>query len=403
MMNQPLKGVKVVDFSAYGAGPAAGKILADWGADVIKIEPLNGEPARATSKTLGMRADEGSNPHWELINGNKRSLPLNMKTAEGKEIMDKLLAQANIFISNYRHKALAGMGLDYETMSAKHPHIIWGHLSGFGLEGEAADDPGFDTVAFWARSGSMLDFCENGEYPLTPLFGLGDLGTASTLAGGVAACLYQQAKTGKGEKVIISLYGQGIWNEACLVQSIYHGDVFPKTRFKPDSPLRNTYKCKDGTWMMISVIVYDRYYPIFMKAVGREDLINDPRFNNEQVVKQNSTELVKILDEIFATKDFAEWHKILNEADIAHNKINHIKDVLTDQQAKDNNFIYMYKERQGTEDLMVATPIKFGKSAPAEHRNAPLLGEHTFEVLQELGYSTEHVNELIKNGVTKSL
>ncbi|MFA0816104.1 MAG: CaiB/BaiF CoA transferase family protein [Anaerofustis sp.] len=403
MMNQPLKGVRVVDFTAYGAGPAAGKVLADWGADVIKIEPLDGDPSRSTSKTLGMRADEGQNPHWELINANKRSLPLNLKTEEGKMIMDKLLSESNIFISNYRFKALLKMGLDYETMAAKHPHIIWGHLSGFGMQGPLVDNPGFDTVAYWARSGAMIDFCENGEYPLTPPFGLGDLAIASTFAGSVASCLYQQAKTGKGEKVMTSLYGMGIWATACLVQSTYHGDKLPKSRFKPDSPLRNTVKCADGIWLMISVIVYDRYFPVMCKLIGREDLINDPRFNTEAAVRENSEEFTKIIDAAFIQKDSVTWDKILTEADIAHDRINHVKDVHTDEQALANNFIYMYKGRDGEEDLTVATPVKFGNSDAADHRNAPLLGEHTKEVLAQLGYGSSEIDGFVTKGATKTL
>ena len=399
-INQPLKGVRVVDFTAYGAGPGAGKILADWGADVIKVEPAAGDPSRTGSKILGMRADEGQNPHWELLNGNKRSLPINLKSPEGMEILDKLLATANIFISNYRFKALDKMGLSYEAMSAKHPHIIWGILTGFGLEGAAADNAGFDTVAFWARSGSMIDFCENGETPLTPPFGLGDLGTACSLAGGVAACLYKQAKTGKGEKVMTSLYGQSIWNESALVQSVYHGDEFPKSRLKADSPLRNTYKCKDGKWVMVSVIVYDRYYPIFMKMVGREDLLNDTRFNTQAAVKENSEALVRILDEIFITKDWEEWNALLIENDIAHDKINQIKDVLVDDQAFDNGMLYLYKGRDGVDDMMAGTPVKFGNSGAAEHRSAPFLGEHTVELLTELGYSAEDIEAFIAKGAT---
>lgn len=183
MFNQPLKGIRIIDFCTHGAGPAACKILADWGADVIKVEPLEGEAGRYTGMVLGMRADNGENPHAELINANKRSLPLNMKTEEGKAVMDKLLSTANAFVSNYRVRALEKLGLGYEEMSAKHPHIIWAVLTGFGMKGEAANNPGFDTVAYWARSGAMIDFCENGEVPLTPPFALGDFNTACTLAG----------------------------------------------------------------------------------------------------------------------------------------------------------------------------------------------------------------------------
>ncbi|MBR6114001.1 MAG: CoA transferase [Oscillospiraceae bacterium] len=401
MPNTPLKGVKVVDFTVAGAGPAAGKMLADWGADVIKVEPLTGEAGRLTGLTLLLRADEEQNPHADGKDGGKRSLPINMKDPRGVEIMDKLLAESNIFISNYRPKALTKLGLDYEQMSARHPHIIWGCLTGFGLEGPIANNPGYDTVAFWARSGAMIDLCDNGDIPLTPPFALGDYGTACSLAGGCAAALYQQAKTGKGEKVMVSLYGQAIWDNSAIMQAEYHGNMWPKTRFEPDSPLRNTYKCKDGTWTMISILTYERFYAPFMKLLGREDLIDDERFNTEVAMRSHKKEMMEILDPIFLTKDYDEWDKLLNENDIAHDRINHIVDTITDEQAIANGYVYEYANRDGSKELMVSTPIKFGKSEPIPVRWAPLLGEHSVEVMKELGYDEETIKTFAAEGVIK--
>lgn len=400
MFNQPLKGIRVVDFCTHGAGPAACKCLADWGADVIKIEPLEGEAGRFTGKVLSMRADEGDNPHAELINGNKRSLPLNLKTEAGKEAMYKLLSTANVFVSNYRIKALDKLGLGYEEMSSKVPHIIWAVLTGFGMNGPAANNAGFDTVAYWARSGAMIDFSENGEFPLTPPFALGDFTTACSLAGGVAAACYQQAKTGKGEKVMVSLYGQGLWASSAVFQAVHHGNEWPKSRLNPDSPLRNTYKCKDGTWVMLGTVIYDRYFPIMCKMIGREDLISDPRFNTEKAAKENARAFVEIIDEIFATKNFDEWDKLLTENDIAHDRVNHVKDTINDEQAWINGFIYKYTTRENKEDLLVGTPVKFGESVPAPHKNAPLLGEHTVELLTELGYSEDQIKNFVNDGAT---
>lgn len=398
MTNRPLEGVKVVDFTVAGAGPAAAKMLADWGADVIKIEPLQGENGRFTGATLGMRADEEQNPHEEMKDGNKRGIAVNLKDPRGQELVDKLLDDANIFLSNYREKALKKLGLDYETMSAKHPQIIWGILTGFGTEGPVAANPGFDTVAFWARSGAMIDLCENGEVPLTPPFGLGDFGTAGTLAGALAACLYQQAKTGKGEKVMVSLYGQAIWDNGCCIQAEYHGNHWPKSRLTPDSPLRNTYKCKDGTWTMISVLDYARFYAPFMKTVGREDLIDDARFNTEEAMRQHKKELMDILDPIFMSKDYAEWDQLLADHDIAHDRINHMIDTITDEQALANKYIYKYKNRDGSEDLIVSTPVKFGKPDEIAHKNAPLIGEHTAEVMKSLGYTEDEIKAWAADG-----
>jgi crotonobetainyl-CoA:carnitine CoA-transferase CaiB-like acyl-CoA transferase len=399
MMNQPLKGVKVIAFTAYGAGPGAGKILADWGADVVRIDPPKGEPGRTTGLILGMRADEEVNPHFEMINGNTRSVSVNLKTPEGIEILERLLKDANIFISNYRLKALVKLGLDYESMSARHPHIIWGHLDGFGHLGPAADNPGFDTVAFWARTGAMIDFSENGEYPLTPPFGLGDLGTACSLAGGVCAALYNQMKTGKGEKVMTSLFAQNIWNEGSLIQSTMYGDEFPKSRKKANSPLINSFKCKDGEWIFVSVLVYERYFGTMCKLIGREDLIDDVRFNTLDAAKQHREELIAIFDEAFLNHTQDEWDDILTEADIAHDRIKHIKDVASDPQAIANSYVYEYENRNGEKSILPSTPVKFGKIEAPVHRNAPLLGEHSKEVLKECGYADEEIQELIEKGI----
>ncbi|MEA4816656.1 MAG: CoA transferase [Lachnospiraceae bacterium] len=404
--NQPLKGIKVVDLTGYGAGPIAGKILGDWGADVIKVESLAGDPSRPSGIALGLRADEEQNPHFEQKDANKRGITLDLKTPEGQEIMDKLLKEANIFISNFRLKALVKLGLDYETVSKKFPHLIWGHLCGFGHEGPAADNPGFDTVSYYARSGMMIDFCEGGTeggaYPLTPPFGLGDTVVGLQFASGVAISLYQQAKTGKGEKVVVSLYGSAMYSEAWVMQEVYHGGKYPKTRFYPDSPMRNTFRCKDGTWFMLSVIVYDRYYPVICKIIGREDLITDERFNNEKKIRSDkklSNEFLKILDAAFATKDWPEWDKILRENDLAHDRINHMIDALNDEQAKANNNMYFYKNRDGSDDLAITTPIRFGGYYTYPHKTCPLLGEHSTEILESLGYTDEQIAGFISKGV----
>ena len=390
---QPLKGIKVVDFTGYGAGPMAGKILGDWGADVIKVEPLTGDGSRISGLALGLKADEGANPHYEQKDSNKRSISVDLKSDEGKEIMDKLISQANIFISN----------LDYEQLSAKYPSLIWGHISGFGHEGPDADNPGFDTVSYWAKSGMLLDFCENGYAPLTPPFGLGDTLIGASLAGGCASCLYQQKTTGKGEKVVTSLYGMGMFSEAWVLQSVYRGAKYPRSRKFADSPMRNTYKTKDDVWIFVSVLMYDRYYPTFCKMIGHPELIDNERYNSETGIMQNQEakrEFVEMADEAFAQKTWEEWHKILIENDIAHDKINHLSETLLDNpQTVANNNAYLYKNRDGSEDLIVADPIRFGGFYKIPFQNAPLCGEQTTEILKECGYDDAQVKAMIDKGV----
>jgi len=392
-MKKPLEGVLVVDFTIYFAGPSAGKILADWGAQVIKVEPLEGEPGRRSGAVMGLRTDEGSNPYWELLNGGKCSISINMKTAEGEKIMDRLLARANIFISNCRLHALSRLGLEYDTMSTKHPHIIWGHLCGYGHKGNEAAKPGFDASAFWSRSGALLDVADKDGKPLTNPFAMGDIAAGCSLAGGVAACLYKQAKTGRGEKVVTSLYAAGIWQSACLIQSTWHGDEWPKSRRKPFSPLCNSFCCKDGKWLYVSIMEYKRYFAPLCRVVGRADLINDVRFNNESALREHCVEFTEILDAAFMKRNYAEWDHLLIEADIVHDRIAHFKDVASDPQALANDYVYFTYNREGGDELIPATPVQFGEWH-MEHRAAPMLGENTDEIMTEFGYSQDDIMRL---------
>ena len=399
-MGKPLDGILVVDFTIYFAGPSAGKILADWGANVIKVEPLEGEPGRYSGAVMGLRADDGSNPYWELLNGGKRTISINMKSTDGQKIMDRLLARANIFISNCRLQALSRLGLEYETMSVKHPHIIWGHICGYGHNGDESGKPGFDAAAFWSRSGALLDVADKDGNPLTNPFAMGDIATGCSLAGGVAACLYKQAMSGRGEKVVTSLYATGIWHSACLVQSTWHGDEWPKSRRQPFSPLYNSFRCKDGRWLYISIMEYKRYFSVLCRVVGRPELIVDPRFNNEPALREHCAVFTKILDEAFMEKDYAEWDRLLIEADIVHDRIGHFKDVASDPQALANNYVYFTHDREGTDELIPATPVQFGEWN-MEHKNAPLMGENTDEIMTELGYCQEDVEHFKKGGAIR--
>ena len=275
MSNKPLTGVKVVDLTYFIAGPGTARILADWGADVIKVEPSFGDPGRKTGATMTMPVTDDINPLYNTYNANKRGLSLNLKTAEGLEVLYKLLKESNVFISSYRTGALKRLGLDYESLKEKFPHLIWAQVNGFGDYGPAKDNAGFDTVAFWARSGAMLDLAERDTSPLNPIIGFGDATTSCSLAGGIAAALYEQLKTGKGQKVMISLFGQAIWSSSAAIASTQFADEYQKTRKNSISPVINSYRCKNGKWLFLSILEHERYYPILCKLLGREDMIEN--------------------------------------------------------------------------------------------------------------------------------
>ena len=359
-MLQPLKGVTVIDLTYFVAGPGAAKILADWGADVIKVEPPFGDPIRTSGTSLQAPIEEDCNPLYAAFNSNKRGLALDLKNEAGKAVLNKLLTTADVFLSSYRTGALKRLGLDYETLHEKYPHLIWAQLNGYGDFGPVKDNPGFDVVAFWARSGAMIDFPEKETSPINAPYGFGDATTACSLAGGIAGALYQKEKTGKGCKVMTSLYGQAIWNNAALVMATQYGDEYPKTRKNPMSPVMDSFQCSDGKWIYMSILQHDRYYNTLMKdVIDRPDLVDDPRFAKAVDGKKNAVELVEIISQGFAKYTQAEMAKRLHDADIAYDCIQHVKDTLNDPQALENQYIVPIKNFDGSETKQAMTPVRF--------------------------------------------
>ncbi|WP_324824214.1 CoA transferase [Sinanaerobacter sp. ZZT-01] len=399
MLNKPLEGVKVVDLTYFVAGPGTAKILADWGADVIKVEPSFGDPGRKTGATMLMPIEDDVNPFYTTYNANKRGFSVNLKCEQGLQIMDQLLSKANVFVSSYRTGALKRLGLDYEALAERHPHLIWAQVNGFGDYGPAKDSPGFDTVAFWARSGTMLDIAEKDTSPINPPIGFGDATTSCSLAGGICAALYHQAKTGKGQKVMVSLFGQAIWNASSLIASTQYGDEYPKTRKDAVSPVINSFRCSDGKWIFLSILEYERYFPTLCEVLERKDLIQDERFATTLSGKNNAPALIAEIDKEFAKHTQEEMVRLLSSADIAHEKIQHYSEIISDAQALENNYVVEDTNRDGSKTTYAMTPIKFGNIEVNLSRTSPLIGEHSEEIMSEIGYSENDILKFIKDGV----
>lgn len=406
-MFKPLEGVKVIDLTYFVAGPGAARILADWGADVIKVEPSFGDPGRGTGATMSCPIQKDCNPFYTAYNANKRGLSLNLKSEEGKAILDKLLETADVFVSSYRTGALKRLGLDYGTLSKKFPHLIWAQINGFGDFGPAKDNAGFDTVAFWARSGAMIDITEKDTSPVNPLIGFGDATTSCSLSGGICAALYQKAKTGKGCKVMVSLFAQAIWSESAGMVSTQYGDEYPKTRLEPGSPVMDTFKSSDDKWFYMSILEPDRYNNALFKELGREDLVDHPDYATAAACKAHTAQLVEILSAEFAKHTMDDIAAMFARADIAYDRVQHIKEVLDDPQALENMYIVPMANRDGTVTKQPATPIRFATAepaciediAPTMDRQAPLVGEHSAEILKEHGYSDEEIQKFLDDKV----
>ena len=404
-MFKPLEGVKVVDLTYFIAGPGAAKILADWGADVIKVEPVFGDPGRTTGKPMSMPTEDNCNVLYNIYNGNKRGLALNLKSEEGKEILEKILEKSDVFVSSYRTGALKRLGLDYESLHARHPHIVWGQINGYGDFGPIKDNPGFDTVAFWARSGAMMDLVEKDTSPVNPLIGFGDATTSCSLAGGICGGLYNKIKTGEGCKVMVSLFSQAIWSASAGIASTQYGDIYPKTRLNPGTPVMNTYRSADNIWFYMSRLEPERYKPKLLKRLGLDGLLDNPSYSGTEC-RENAVEMTKVLSEEFAKYSYKDIDLMLAEEDIAHERVQSLKDIANDPQANENLFVAPVKEWDGTETKLSMTPVRFTKNepgriediAPTIERTAPRIGMHTVEILKELGYSDEYIEECIKSG-----
>lgn len=391
-----LKGVRIIELTTYVAAPSGGRLLADWGAEIIKVEATpRGDVTRFVVPLPGMKPIP-----YQFHNANKKSIALNLKTPEGQEIMHKLLGTSNVLLTNTRSSALKKLGMDYETLHEQYPSLIHAQLTGFGETGPMANDPGFDNVCYWALGGAMYCSMEKDTAPIIPPSSFGDNNAACTIAGAICAALYKQKCTGEGSKIVTSLFSQVLYNMTEPIMSIQCSDLdhYPKSRLE-NTPLNNTYMCKDGKWIMVCCHEYERYFPYFMRIIGREELIEDSEYNTFAKGNERSREIIGILEEGFSKFTREELDVLLIENDIPHAVVNNVPDLLNSKQAWDNKFLTKFKLHNGEEIVEAATPVKFGGVTEAPRNPAPFLGQHTTQLLTELGYSQEQILQCMEKGV----
>ena len=398
-MNQPLKGVKVVDCTFFVAGPSAGMNLAEWGAEVIKVEPLHGEP--------GHNRDEQGNievrdEYFNVYNRLKKGIALNTKDSRGREMLYALLETADVFLTSYRPGALAKMGLDWQTLHEKFPRLVYGQITGFGDEGPDRDDPGFDSVAYWARSGLMQDAINRGNDVIIPPVGFGDLTCGAVLAGAVGTALFNRERSGQGEKVSLSLYAMALYGLSYIVFDTQVGREYPLSRFEPALPMMGSFKCKDGLWFYMANVDHEKHYGELMAMLGRHDLIEDERFKSRKAAQQNREDFVAMLDGEFAKHDREACLDMMRKADIAYSTINHVKDNIADPQALANDFLLKMNMRDGHDYMVPSCPVRYGPSNIEECGIGPLLGEDTVKVLSQLDYTEEEIKDMEKEGIIKA-
>lgn len=397
----PLSGIKVVEMGAFVAGPAAAAVLGDWGADVIKVEnPAGGDPIRGLV-ALGFAAVEPEiNPALELENRNKRSVALDVTKPEGRAVMLRLLATADVFVSNFRTAALVRAGLSYEDVRAVNPRIVYTTLNGYGTRGPDKDRAAFDYAAFWARSGAMASIAEPGGMPPMQRPAMGDHMAGLQLAGAVSAALYARERTGEGQAVHISLFQVGVWMMASDIEiALLTGAGYePQGRVVPN-PLWCQYRAKDGKWFQLVMIQPDPFWPRVCEAIGEPALAKDERYDSIGKRAKGAPELIEHLDRAFATKTRDEWAAIFDRLELIWAPIQSVLEAARDAQSQALGIHEVVTHRTGAEIPIVKTPIDFSATPASIRHAAPELGQHTEEILLEHGYSWDDIATLREKGV----
>lgn len=407
-MPPALKGIKVVDLSQVAAVPMAARHLADFGADVIHIEhPLRGDSWRYYQAGIGggtAGPPSHINYNWEIYNRNKRSMTLDLSKERGREILHKLVKTVDVFLTNARPYELEKFDLTYETLSNLNSRLIYGSLTGYGKKGAERNAPGYDHTAYWYRAATpyLLSWPET----TPPIFrsALGDHVAALALAYGVMMALFVRERTGMGQEIDLSLFHMGVYvNSFDISGALVTGKDYKEWRLnsREEAPnaLVNVYQTKDERWLSIVLLQPDRFWSSFCQAIEREDLEHDPRFESFEPRKQNHVALFHILEEVFRTKTLAEWKSRFSEAGLPFAPMQNLLEVISDPQARANDFFVPFDHPNYGQIEVIANPINLSNTPATIRTPAPELGQHTEEILLELGYDWNYITTLKNENV----
>jgi crotonobetainyl-CoA:carnitine CoA-transferase CaiB-like acyl-CoA transferase len=388
-----LKGIKIIDFTTWVFAPGGTAMLADLGADVIKVEdPGTGDPQRFILMFGGLEVPDINFP-WELENRNKKGIAIDLKVEQGKQIMYKLVEEADVFVSNVRAQALEKLGMDYETLSKINPRLIYAHGNGYGEEGPESNRPGFDWAAYWARGGIMGSLGEPDAPPIMSLPAYGDHTSSISLVAGITTALLVREREGYGQRVDVSLLATAMWCNSFGVvgAGVMTEEVEKRSRKDLANPLINYYKCRDGKWLQLVCLQSDRYWSDFCGILEIEHLEHDEKYENMMARAANPASLIAILDKQFLNRDREEWGRLFDEKEVIWAPIQSFKETLNDPQAAANGFVSELEHPEHGPFRLVNVPFKLSKTPSSIREIGPELGQHTEEVLMELGYSWEDI------------
>jgi formyl-CoA transferase len=384
-MSGPLEGVRVVEVAAWTFVPGAGAILGDLGADVIKVEPMTGDPQRGLQNLLNFERG-GPNPFIEIPNRGKRSVALDLASEEGHDVLARLVATADVFLTSYLPGSRQKLGIDVDELRALNPRLIYVRGSGWGSEGPLADRGGFDLAAGWASSGTAYKLAPNsGEPPPQPA-AFYDLQGSNAIAGAIGTALFKRERTGEPSVIDVSLLNVSMWTlSPDIVGAQFFGNLPNQQRLAPGNPLVNWYKTKDDRWLYLVLLQADRYWRELCEHLGRPELADDPRFGDAALRFQNRAECVAELDAAFATRTLDEWREQLATFSGVWAPVLAPAEVPDHPQVAANGYMPTVTADNGSAFRLVAPPVQFDGAPAVPRRHAPEVGEHTDEVLLELG------------------